>query len=114
MAAITNYYIDTGSNWASVITVRGSDGLPLNLTGYSVSSYIRKSPTSKTHISFNAAVYSEVGGQIRLSLSHTDTDGIKPGRYLYDVEIQSPSNERRRVSEGIIVFTPQITKPDPE
>jgi hypothetical protein len=116
MAAITNYYIDTGSNFCSIITVRGSDGLPLNLTGYTVTSYIRRSPTSKTHINFNPTIYSAIGGQVRLSLSHTDTDGIKPGRYMYDVEIQAPgeNGERRRVSEGIIVFTPQITKPDPE
>ena len=114
MAAITNYYIDTGSNFGSIITVKGSNGLPLNLTGYTVSSYIRKSPTSRVHIDFHAAIYSAIGGQIRLSLSHTDTDGVKPGRYMYDVEIQNDQNERLRVAEGIVVFTPQITKPDPE
>jgi hypothetical protein len=113
MAAITNFYIDTGSNFGAVITVRGSDGLPLNLTGFTVQSYIRKSYTSKTHIDFNAQVYSATGGQIRLSLTNTSTNTIKPGRYMYDVEIQNISGERLRVSEGIIIFTPQITKPDP-
>jgi len=114
MAAITNFYIDTGSAFGAVITVRGSDGLPLNLAGFTVTSYIRKSYSSRTHINFNAQIYSEVGGQIRVSLNHTDTDGIKPGRYMYDVEIENDVNERLRVSEGIIIFTPQITKPDPE
>jgi hypothetical protein len=113
MAAITNFYIDTGSNFGAVITVRGSDGLPLNLTDYTVQSYIRKSYASRTHINFNATVYSTTGGQIRLSLSNTDTNDIKPGRYMYDVEIANNSGERLRVSEGIIIFTPQITKPDP-
>ena len=113
MAAITNFYIDTGSTFGAVITVKGSDGLPLNLTGFTVTSYIRKSYASRTHIDFHATVYSVVGGQIRVSLTDEDTNDIKPGRYMYDIEIESPIGERLRVSEGIIIFTPQITKPDP-
>jgi hypothetical protein len=113
MAAITNFYIDTGSTFGAVITVKGSDGLPLNLTGFSVSSYIRKSYASATHIDFNATIYSTTAGQVRVSLTDEDTTGIKPGRYMYDIEIESSIGERLRVSEGIIIFTPQITKPDP-
>jgi len=113
MAAITNFYIDTGSNFGAVITVKGSDGLPLNLDGFTVQSYIRKSYASKTHIDFNATIYSITGGQIRLSLTNASTNAIKPGRYMYDVEVESPFGERLRVSEGIIIFTPQITKTDP-
>ena len=113
MAAITNFYIDTGSNFGAVITVIGSDGLPLNLTGFTTQSYIRKSYLSKTHINFNAEIYSALGGQVRVSLSNTDTAAVKPGRYLYDVYVTSPSSEQLRVSEGVIIFTPQMTKPDP-
>jgi hypothetical protein len=113
MAAITNFYIDTGSTFGAIITVKGSDGLPLNLTGYTVASYIRKSYASRVHVDFNATVYSTTGGQIRLSLTDESTSAIKPGRYMYDVEIQNSLGERLRVSEGIIIFTPQITKPDP-
>jgi hypothetical protein len=113
MAAITNFYIDTGSTFGAVITVNGSDGLPLNLTGYSVTSYIRKSYASSAHIDFNATIYSTAGGQIRVSLTDENTTDVKPGRYMYDIEIQNSAGERLRVSEGIIIFTPQITKPDP-
>ena len=113
MAAITNFYIDTGSTFGAVISVKGSDGLPLNLTGFSVASYIRKSYASATHINFNAEIYSISGGQVRISLTDEQSTTIKPGRYMYDIEVESPIGERLRVSEGIIIFTPQITKPDP-
>jgi hypothetical protein len=32
---------------------------------------------------------------------------------MYDIEIENSIGERLRVSEGIIIFTPQITKPNP-
>ena len=113
MAAITNFYIDTGSTFGAVISVKGSDGLPLNLTGFSVTSYIRKSYASATHIDFNATIYSTTAGQVRISLTDENTTDVKPGRYMYDIEIENSTGERLRVSEGIIIFTPQITKPDP-
>ena len=109
MAAVTNFYIDTGSNFGAVITVKGSDGLPLNLDGYTATSYIRKSYASRTHIDFNAEIFSEVGGQIRVSLDHTDTDGIKPGRYMYDVVI-SANGVSQRMVEGIVVVNPGVTR----
>ena len=112
MAAITNFYIDTGSNFGAVISVVGSDGLPLNLSGFTTQSYIRKSYIASTHIDFNAEIYSVTGGQIRVSLDGSDTIGIKPGRYMYDVYVTAPSGEKLRVSEGVIIFTPQITEPD--
>jgi len=113
MAAITNFYIDTGSVFGAVITVVGSDGLPLNLSGFTTLAYIRKSYISHTHIDFHAEVYSTTGGQVRLSLSAADTASIKPGRYMYDVYVTSPFGESLRVSEGVIIFTPQITQSDP-
>ena len=113
MAAITNFYIDTGSTFGAVISVKGSDGLPTNLTGYSVTSYIRKSYASSTHIDFNATIFSITAGQVRVSLTDEQTTDIKPGRYMYDIEIQNSTGERLRISEGIIIFTPQINKPDP-
>ena len=74
MAAISNFYIDTGSNFGAVIKVNGSDGLPLNLAGFTVQSYIRKSYLSAKHIDFHAEIYSTTGGQVRVSLDHTDTE----------------------------------------
>jgi hypothetical protein len=113
MAVITNFYIDTGWTFGAVIRDKGSDGLTSNLTGYSVTSYIRKSYASSTHIDFNATIFSITAGQVRVSLTDEQTTDIKPGRYMYDIEIQNSTGERLRISEGIIIFTPQITKPDP-
>jgi len=110
MATITNLYIDAGADYSIIVTANQSNGDPLNLTGYTVKSQIRKSYASSTAYDFTATVYSEVAGKIRLLLTAAQTSAIKPGRYLYDVEITSAIGEKRRVLEGIIIVTPEITQ----
>lgn len=110
MATITNLYIDAGADYSIIVTANQSNGDPLNLTNYTVKSQIRKSYASQTAYDFTATVYSQLAGKIRLALTATQTSAIKPGRYLYDVEITSSIGEKRRVLEGIIIVTPEITQ----
>ena len=109
MAAISNLYIDAGSTFSAIITVRGSDGNPLDLTGYEVASQIRKSYGSTTAYNFNASIYDDNSGKVRVQLSAAESSAIKPGRYLYDIEI-STGLSRFRVVEGLAIITPEITK----
>ena len=111
MATITNLYIDAGSDYNIIVTANQGNGDPLDLTNYTVKSQIRKSYASSTAYDFTASLYAATSGKIKLSLSATQTSAIKPGRYLYDVEITHGSTgEKRRVLEGIIIVTPEITQ----
>ena len=49
-------------------------------------------------------------GEITMSLAAANTDNIKAGRYLFDVETVDLSNTVTRILEGIITVTPSITK----
>ena len=109
MAAISNLYIDAGSTFSAIITVRGSDGNALNLTNYTAASQIRKSYGSTTAYSFNASVYDALSGKVRLQLSAEQSSLIKPGRYLYDIEITTGAT-KLRVVEGLAIITAEITK----
>lgn len=110
MATITNLYVDAGTTYNVIITCVDSAGTPLNLTGFTVASQIRKSYGSLTAYSFNPTIFSTTGGKIKLTLSATQSGAIKPGRYLYDVEITNGAGEKQRVAEGIVIITPEITK----
>lgn len=110
MATVANIFIDQGSDYSNIITVAASNGQALDLTGYTVASQIRKSYTSSTAYSFNAIVYSASQGKVRIQLSASQSEAIPPGRYLYDVEVSSAGGSRRRVVEGIVTVTPQITQ----
>lgn len=110
MAAISNLFIDQGSDYSNIISVKANNGQPLNLDGYTVKSQIRKSFGSNIAFQFNATVFSSISGRIRLQLSASDSEQIPPGRYLYDVEITSQTGFITRVVEGVLIMTPQITK----
>lgn len=109
MASISNLYIDAGATYSNIITVTSSTGAPLNLTGYTVASQMRKSYGSSTAYSFTSSVFN-TNGQIRLQLTPQQSQAIPPGRWLYDVEITSSSGTKTRVVEGIVVVNPEITQ----
>lgn len=111
MANISNLYMDQGSDYSTVITVRSATGVPLDLTGYTAASQIRKSFSSSQYYTFACELLSPTEGKLRISMSATDTEQIAPGRWLYDVEItQTSTGKRKRVVEGIVTLTPQITR----
>lgn len=111
MANISNLYIDQGSDYSSIITVKSSTGAALDLTGYTAKSQIRKSYSSSLAYSFECEVTDAVNGKLRISITAANTEQIAPGRWLYDVEItQTSTNRKKRVVEGIVTITPQITK----
>lgn len=109
MATISNLFVDAGSTYSNIITVASTNGQPLNLTGFIVASQLRKSFQSSVAYSFNASIFDAVTGRIRLQLTDEQSEDIPPGRWLYDVEIESPTGARTRVVEGIVIVTPQIT-----
>ena len=110
MATISNLYVDAGSTYSNIITVSSSNGQPLNLTGYTVASQMRKSYSSSQAYAFTASIYDAITGRIRLQLTDEQSALIPSGRFLYDVEITSSVGVTTRVVEGIVTVTPQITQ----
>lgn len=110
MAIYSNLTIDQGSTFKADIDVTDSDGDALNLAGYTVAGQLRKNYSSSTSTDFTASVTSTTNGTIRISLSATQTNGLKAGRYVYDVEITSSTGEVTRVLEGQVEVTPGVTR----
>ena len=111
MAAISNLFVDQGSDFATIVTVLSATGAPLNLNGYTVKSQMRKSYQSSQVFNFTAEVYTAALGEIKISLLSAQSELIPAGRWLYDVEItQTSTGAKRRVVEGIVEVTPQITQ----
>lgn len=110
MATISNLFVDAGASYSNIITVSASNGQALDLTGYTVASQMRKSYSSSQAFNLNATVFSAAQGKVRLQLSPAQSEAIPAGRWLYDVEITSPTGSKTRVVEGIVTVNPQITQ----
>lgn len=110
--AMTAYLdIDQGSDFTAIIDLENDDGSAMDITGMQIYSQFRKSYNSSTAYSFTCQIVDAINGKFSLKLLGTTSSTIKPGRYLYDVEMINPLvNAKSRVVEGIITINPEITK----
>lgn len=110
MATVTNLYVDQGSFYRTYVTVTSTAGTPLDLTGFTVASQMRKSYQTTTAYDFTTSISNPIQGRVRIELSSEQSRLIPAGKYLYDLEVTSPTGEKTRVVEGIVLINPEITK----
>ena len=110
MAVLSNLSVDQGADFSAEIVVQDSTGTVANLTGYTGAGQIRKTYSSTTATNFAVTIVSVTQGVLSIALSNSVTNGMKAGRYVYDVEITKTSNgEKTRVVEGQITINPGVT-----
>lgn len=109
MAATAYLDIDQGSDFTSEMTLENDDGTPMNISGFNIRSQFRKSYNSVIGYDFVTTIINAAQGKFTLSLSGVASSAIKPGRYLYDVEVYG-SQTKTRVVEGVITISPEITR----
>lgn len=110
MAIYSNLNVDQGTSFNVNVTLEDASGDAFDLTDYTVSAQIRKTYSSLTSIDFTAAIQNAFNGLISLSLDDTQTGNMKPGRYVYDVEVVSPGGVVSRVLEGQVEVFAGVTR----
>ena len=109
MASKANLVIDQGATFSTDLYLTDTDGAPLILTRYTVSSVVRKWYTSNNITAIFDTFINVESAFITLSLDSNITGGINAGRYVYDVQItNTDANTISRVVEGIITVTPGV------
>jgi len=115
MAAVyvSNLVINAGATFSQTFNLESTDSnAPLNLTGYTVASQMRKWAGSSSYTSFSTNIETPAtSGKITISLTSTQTSNLKPGRYVYDIVITSTvTSTKNRVIEGMVLVTEGVTK----
>ena len=114
MAQYEEFTIDQGADTAIEIHVVDAQNAAKNLANYAVAAKMKKtfnSDSSDTQ-AFNAVVSSPAAdGIITLSLTNAQTNALKAGRYVYDIELLSGDSPPivKRVVEGQADITPRVT-----
>jgi hypothetical protein len=109
MATKANIVVDQGTTFSTTISLTDDNGDPIDLTGYTGRSQMRKHYTSSNSQSFTVSLNS-TEGTVALSLTAAQTANLTAGRYVYDVEVVSGANVVSRIIEGIVTVTPEVTR----
>lgn len=113
MAGYQNLFLNQGETFTTQLTLDDGNGLPYNLTGFSIASQAKKSYYSaNASIVFNTSIFDANNGVIQLSANAATTANlpIPPNQLVYDVYIRdNSSNNVTRVLEGIIYISPAST-----
>ena len=114
MAEYVELYIDQGTSFETTITINDdATELAQNLTGYTVTSQLRRSLLSvNASASFVCAVSNAATGEISITMPAANTANLKEGRYFFDVKLINTlaDNSATRLLEGVIVVSPSITR----
>ena len=109
MAIKANLIIDQGTTFSTDLSLKDDNGDPLNLSGFTANSVIKKWYTSQTSVPFNVFINTH-SGTITLELNANTSINLKSGRYVYDVNVtEMSSGSVSRVVEGIVTVTPSVT-----
>lgn len=104
-----NLVLEQGVDFQATFTIKNTNNAPLNLTGYTGISSIRKHPTSSTAYPLTLSFVDRLNGKIAVSMGYTATDSIEGGRYVYDVILISPNSYRSRAIQGNVLVTPGVS-----
>lgn len=110
MAVYSNLNVDQGTSFNVYVDLEDASGDVFDLTGFTVSAQIRKTYSSLTAINFSASIFNATDGVISLSLTDEQTSNMKPGRYVYDVEVVSVGGSVSRVLEGQVEVFAGVTR----
>ena len=116
MAQYHEFTLDQGTDTTIELQFVDANGAAQNRLGYTVSGRIKKnynSDSSDTTV-FTTQITSNTEGTATLSLTNTQTNAMKAGRHVYDVEIAHNDSSGNTlveiVLEGRIQLTPSVTK----
>lgn len=102
-----------GATFSYVLTWKVDD-VAVNLTSYTARLQARTTPdATTTALSLTSGSGITLGGSagtITLTRSATQTAALTPGRYLYDLELESSGGTVTRLVEGELTIHPEVTR----
>lgn len=86
--------------------------VPVNLTGYDARLQVRESPDDAT-AALDASEYLTLGGAagtIEIEIPAAETADLEPGRYVYDLEVESGGGEVTTLIAGSLTVSAEVTR----
>ena len=115
-AGIYNITCNQGATFSRSLFWTDRAKTPINITGYTARMHVRSTVTSANTITTLTTENGRISlpnpttGEVKLTISATDTAAITAGKYVYDLELVSPANVVTRLVEGNFVVKAEVTR----
>ena len=117
MSQYEDVTIDQGADVTIQLELVDTNGNTKNLTDHTVAGKVKKTYNSDSDYTwdFGSTIPSPASdGIVNLTLTNTQTDTMKAGRYVYDVELSYADSAANtiieRILEGQLNVTPSVTR----
>jgi hypothetical protein len=116
MAQYEEFTIDQGADVAIELHLVDKNDAVKNILNHTVTAKLKKNYNSDSAdtTDFTAAITDPANGIALLSLTNAQTDALKTGRYVYDVELSFADSDGdtivERILEGRMQVSPSVTK----
>lgn len=117
MAGTYNIEADQGSTLTRTITWKQSNGVPVDLSGFTARMHVRTavdaaSVTLEASTSNGRIVLGGVAGTVTINVESSAMEAIAAGSYVYDLELVSPTATPvvTRLVEGTFTVDAEVTR----
>ena len=102
--------IDQGADFSIQLDL-ANNGSAVNLTDFTARAQLRATPTtSELAGSFTLTFIDRTGGILNMEMPNATTAALSPGKYYYDLEIESGGGVVTRLLQGVARVTPNVTR----
>ena len=109
MSGKYNIVADQGATFNLNFTI-ATDGVALDLTGYTFAMQVRRSSNSSTALlNITSATMTSVG-TVAVTVSAATMNDVPAGRWVYDIELTSSGGTVTRILEGRFIVKAQVTQ----
>jgi len=109
---VSNLVIYTGTDFDQTFVLEDAQSNSLkDLTGYSGCAQMKRYESSLKTADFLVSFANDrKTGKVTLSLLAADTTNLKPGKYFYDLILNSPTGTVTRAVEGTVLVKKSVTR----
>jgi hypothetical protein len=109
---VTNLVMYTGADFDQTFVLEDAQSNSIkDLTGFNGCAQMKRYESSLKTADFTVSFANDrKSGRVTLSLLATDTANLKPGKYFYDLILNSPTGSTTRAVEGTVLVKKSVTR----
>lgn len=115
MAERHDIVIDQGATYEETVEWVDSDGVAIPLTDYTARMQVRTEPDAADPpildlTDGDGLTIDEPAGTVAIEIDAATTAALTPGRYQYDLEVESPAGKVTRLIQGFCTVDAEVTR----